>query len=66
MAEACVCVLLKRRRFRWVAAFRTASAWAGAWQPGMSFTELYRHADQALYAAKKAGRNQVMQAAQPA
>ena len=38
----------------------TFSAGIAGWQPGDSVEALYRRADQALYAAKRAGRNQVL------
>ncbi len=38
----------------------TFSAGIAGWQPGDSVEALYRRADQALYAAKRSGRNQVL------
>ena len=48
----------KRNGLRSVAC--TFSAGIAGWQPGDSVETLYRRADQALYAAKRSGRNQVL------
>lgn len=43
----------------------TASFGVAQWRPGESYAETFRRADEALYGAKRAGRNRVQTAAKP-